>query len=729
MDSSNNFRWEFVGEFETNMDVTLGNMAAAGACSTVHSTGLLEASNTYTQTSVVHDTNAFDHPDMLQCMAAGNAGAGTNRLSSQAVVKNAITVGASDDVLQPEDRASFSSTGPRFDNARKPDVMAPGTDEAGRVGGVQSLLILPDTNGSSGASCSYQWTSGTSFSAPIVAGAAALVHQYFEEGRYAGDTPITDASAALMKAVLVNSGDRLTGANLGNGQYPNTYQGWGEPVLADALDFGSGRDLIAYDLSSAQGFTSSGNSNDDYVFTVDGSAESLRVTLVWTDEPGGTGTGKKLVNDLDLRVTAPGGALYRGNVFNGTTGLSTTGGSADTLNNVENVFLASPATGAWTATVDPGTGNYAVGQGYALVVTGDVSEAGGGGPSAPVANFSGSPTSGTAPLTVSFSDLSTGTIDTYAWSFGDGGSSTAANPSHEYTSPGAYDVTLTVTGPGGNDTETKVDYVTVDPPSGGGGGLYYVSFLTTTSVPGLGNVADEDVVTYDPDTDTWAWYFDGSGVGLGGTDVDALHVLSDGDLVLSFNSSSFSVPGLLGGPSGTTVDDSDLVIFDFASSGSSTSGSFSFVFDGSDGGLPTNGEDVDGIYEFPGGGLAVSTLGGVNVPGVSSGRDEDVLLFTATQYGSATSGTWSLYFDGSDAGFSDSGGEDLDAVTFEDGVDLLFSTVGSYSASGGSGDDEDVSRFSGTFGSSTSGSASLELDLSALGIDPAEDIDGLYFAP
>ena len=123
---------------------------------------------------------------------------------------------------------------------------------------------------------------------------------------------------------------------------------------------------------------------------------------------GSTGSGKKLIKDLHLIVTAPGGATYRGNVINGSTGLSTTGGSADTLNNIENVILSSPASGAWTVTVDPGAGNYSVGQGYALVITGNVSE--GTPPAAPVAEFSGSPTSGEAPVLVSFTDLSSGTV-------------------------------------------------------------------------------------------------------------------------------------------------------------------------------------------------------------------------------------------------------------------------------------------------------------------------------
>ena len=86
-----------------------------------------------------------------------------------------------------------------------------------------------------------------------------------------------------------------------------------------------------------------------------------------------------------------------------------------------------------------------------------------GPPPPPVANFSGSPTSGTEPLTVTFTDLSTGSITDWSWTFGDGGSSSAQNPSYEYTSAGTYNVTLTVTGPGGSDGETKNGYIVVNP--------------------------------------------------------------------------------------------------------------------------------------------------------------------------------------------------------------------------------------------------------------------------
>jgi len=87
--------------------------------------------------------------------------------------------------------------------------------------------------------------------------------------------------------------------------------------------------------------------------------------------------------------------------------------------------------------------------------------AGGGGPVPPVANFSGNPTQGYAPLTVYFTDQSTGSPTSWSWTFGDSGSSPAQHPSHEYTAVNIYDVSLTVTNPQGQDTETKVDYITV----------------------------------------------------------------------------------------------------------------------------------------------------------------------------------------------------------------------------------------------------------------------------
>lgn len=85
-----------------------------------------------------------------------------------------------------------------------------------------------------------------------------------------------------------------------------------------------------------------------------------------------------------------------------------------------------------------------------------------------VAQFSGTPLSGTAPLSVDFTDLTTGTgISAWAWSFGDGGTSSLQDPTYVYNTSGTFDVTLTATGTNGSDSEFKSGYVVV---GGGGGG-------------------------------------------------------------------------------------------------------------------------------------------------------------------------------------------------------------------------------------------------------------------
>jgi PKD repeat protein len=77
------------------------------------------------------------------------------------------------------------------------------------------------------------------------------------------------------------------------------------------------------------------------------------------------------------------------------------------------------------------------------------------------AGFSGTPTSGGAPLSVFFTDISLGFPTTWHWDFGDGYTSDEQNPTHVYENVGTYDVTLTVTGLSGSSSITKNDYVTV----------------------------------------------------------------------------------------------------------------------------------------------------------------------------------------------------------------------------------------------------------------------------
>lgn len=79
----------------------------------------------------------------------------------------------------------------------------------------------------------------------------------------------------------------------------------------------------------------------------------------------------------------------------------------------------------------------------------------------PVANFTASPTNGVRPLGVSFVNTTTGTATSFAWTFGDGGTSTNANPNHVYTNASTFGVTLTVSGPAGGSTNAKPALITV----------------------------------------------------------------------------------------------------------------------------------------------------------------------------------------------------------------------------------------------------------------------------
>ncbi|RYU10196.1 PKD domain-containing protein [Nocardioides iriomotensis] len=87
---------------------------------------------------------------------------------------------------------------------------------------------------------------------------------------------------------------------------------------------------------------------------------------------------------------------------------------------------------------------------------------------APIASFTANPTSGQAPLAVSFTDTSTGSPTAWSWSFGDGQSSTAQNPTHTFTDPGTYNVRLTASNAGGSTSATRqITVGSVTPPPSG----------------------------------------------------------------------------------------------------------------------------------------------------------------------------------------------------------------------------------------------------------------------
>ena len=189
-------------------------------------------------------------------------------------------------------------------------------------------------------------------------------------------------------------------------------------------------------------------------------------------------------------------------------------------------------------------------------------------------------------------------------------------------------------------------------------GSILLSFVSPTSITGIGSVDDSDIVRFIPTSTgsntagTFEFYFDGSDVGLtqNSEDIDAVSVLSDGRLVIS-TAGSASVSGVSG------IRDEDLIIFTPSSLGSNTSGSWAMLFDGSDVGLSNSTEDVWGSWlDEATGEIYLTTQGSFSVSG-ASGDGADIFVCTPSSLGTTTACSFSMYWDGSAFGF---GGEAMD---------------------------------------------------------------------
>jgi hypothetical protein len=255
--------------------------------------------------------------------------------------------------------------------------------------------------------------------------------------------------------------------------------------------------------------------------------------------------------------------------------------------------------------------------------------------------------------------------------------------------------------------------------SGGtGGGIS--TLLSLGQNDPLGGVAprNEDLVAWNGTG--FSLVFDGSDVGVTG-DLDAVEQLGANELLLSLMAPA-TLPGV------GAVDDSDLVRFTASSLGSTTAGTFTMYFDGSDVGLTMGGEDVDAAALLDDGRLVVSTLDNVSVPGVG-GADEDILAFTPAPGGlgdDSTAGTWALWFDGSALGLA-AGSEDVDAADVFGGA-LYLSTLGNFAVPGRSGANEDVfvctPTIAGGVVTACAYAASLHFDGSTFGLG-GNDVDAL----
>jgi len=380
----------------------------------------------YDADSASADAACWEMNDLVVVFAAGNSGMDGNGdpLPSSlggtgSVAKNTIVAGASGPVeisflgttmYLKNDLVIFSSQGPTADGRLKPDVVAPGivysatTDRNTLIdlGGGKNTTNNMDDNCNVDPPGSI--TMGTSFSSPLTAGTATLARQYFTDGFWhsgqADEENGFNPTNALVKAAIINGAAPLPGVVIGMqgnfplSQPPSFAQGWGRVNLENALHFeGDPRvtillndtpnpapdnPMLTAPLAPYPHATEPLSTGDEVGWTLPACqpGKILKATLVWSDPPAAPGANPALINDLDLKVEAPGGDVYRGNMGYDAEGFSqpSTTGETDTINNVEQVVVGDVAAGSYLVTVSGAAvnGNGEEGttaQGYAVIAT------------------------------------------------------------------------------------------------------------------------------------------------------------------------------------------------------------------------------------------------------------------------------------------------------------------------------------------------------------------------
>ena len=302
------------------------------------------------------DLFSYNEEDNLVCFASTNL----NALKNPENAKSVLAVGKSGGSGSQTGSCS-TLVGPTSDGRRKPEVFAPGCS-----------TISSDTSGA----CTTSSATGTSMASPAVAGAAALVRQYFTDGFYPTGAKVPAnslvPSGALLRAVLVNSSVDMTAYPSPNKLPPNTNEGFGRILLDNSVYLaGDARKLLIKDIRNTAPSALATGATSSTSFRVNSTSQILRVTMAFSDAPATIPTAFAPVNNINLRVIDPSGNIYLGNVINATSGQSQTGGSADVINSIEHFILNAPVVGTWRAEVVGATVNVGT-QGFGLVITGDV---------------------------------------------------------------------------------------------------------------------------------------------------------------------------------------------------------------------------------------------------------------------------------------------------------------------------------------------------------------------
>ncbi|CAM9868950.1 unnamed protein product, partial [Ascophyllum nodosum] len=375
---------------------SLGDYAGNGVWEACLEAGCKVHSNSYggdylcemSELDAEYDDFMYNNPENLLVFSAGNDGdiddgRDVCTIGSPAIAKNVLAIGSTssgkthltttasngEESDDSNDRADidtvsfFSSYGPTLDGRIKPELVAPG-----------DMIYSAASDGTNDHSCRLWAYQGTSMSCPVVAGAAAMVRQYFvDENFYAADVTARELcsngfvcegfspSSATVKALLINSANLM-----GESSDPDNFRGFGRIHMEAGMPLGGEGDLVLFVADSA--ITSIAEQRTkQYLFDVDSDAGlDLRATISWIDPAATTFSEKQLIHDLDLTVIAPSGATH--------TMWSTGIADANNVNERVIVDAADVENGTWAILVWANELTTDV-QSYSLVVNGAISPA------------------------------------------------------------------------------------------------------------------------------------------------------------------------------------------------------------------------------------------------------------------------------------------------------------------------------------------------------------------
>jgi Subtilase family len=221
------------------------------------------------------------------------------------------------------------------DSRLKPDLVAPATLAMGprtaAMAGPASYCAWGGGGGGTYLWPQYQGSSGTSFAAPVAAGAIALLRYYY------GANHSLQPSPAMYKAMLVADAQSISGStdrqtNSTVVSWPNAQQGFGRLTLDDLMNSSVSKSWHDQGTILLQGQIY------ERTVTVTDPAKPVRIALAWTDAPATAGSAVALVNNLNMHTYGPDHWGFYGN-FVGTSGYSTLATSInavkDSRNNVE----------------------------------------------------------------------------------------------------------------------------------------------------------------------------------------------------------------------------------------------------------------------------------------------------------------------------------------------------------------------------------------------------------